>query len=90
VALARLGSSVLDVLQVEMETEFLSSYSLDVDESQGDAEECVDELGLADYVAFWGATDDPYGSSASANPLRSPARPFGRPVIKTRHDALFE
>jgi len=51
-ALAGLGSSVLDVLQMETETEIISSYSLDVDESRGDAKECLDELGLAEYVAF--------------------------------------
>ena len=51
-ALARLSSSVSDLLQMETEIEIISGYSLDVDESQGDAEECVDELGLADYVAF--------------------------------------
>jgi hypothetical protein len=40
------------MLQKETEIEILSSSTLDVDESCGNAEECVDELALADYVAF--------------------------------------
>jgi hypothetical protein len=35
-----------------MSTEILSGDSLDVDKSRGDAEECVDEWALADYVAL--------------------------------------
>ena len=43
---------VSDVLQIETETEILSSDTLDVARSRGDAEQCVDELALADYVTF--------------------------------------
>jgi hypothetical protein len=40
------------VLQIETEIEILSSDTLAIDELRGDAEECVDELALTDYVAF--------------------------------------
>ena len=40
------------MLQIETEIEILSSDTLDVDESPGDAEESVDELALTDHVAF--------------------------------------
>ena len=41
-----------DVLQIEIETDNLSNESFEVDESRSDSEKCVDELALADYVAF--------------------------------------
>jgi hypothetical protein len=37
-----------DVLQIETEIEILSRGTVGVDESRCDAEECVDELALAD------------------------------------------
>jgi hypothetical protein len=36
----------------EAETQIRAGGSLDLDQSCGDAEQCVDELALADYVAF--------------------------------------
>jgi hypothetical protein len=44
------AAQILDLLQIETETQILSGNGLDLDKSRGDAEQCVDELALADYV----------------------------------------
>ena len=58
--------------------------------SRSDSEKCLDELALADYVAF----GQPPNLTLPDQVHRfisfdRPARPFRRPETKTRYHALF-
>ena len=79
------------MLQIETETEILSSHSLDAGESRGDAEERLDESARADYVGFGQPPNLTLPDQVHRLiPFDRPARLFHQPETEARHDAPFD